>query len=124
MLTLVAAEDGDVIGWARLLPWRQRGYDVVEDLVYVDPLYHRRGVDDPHRVDGLPLADDRRRELVLAGVGAADRAEAHPAAVDAAERRLVQRQRGGPQRVRGHRAADGRQHAVEQGPAADESGHG
>src|SRR5204863_2022701 len=33
-----------VIGWARLLPWRQRGYDVVEDLVYVDPLYHRRGV--------------------------------------------------------------------------------
>src|SRR5262245_3471571 len=44
MLTLVADEDGDIIGWARLLPWRQRGYEVVEDLVYVDPLYQRRGV--------------------------------------------------------------------------------
>ncbi|HKF77870.1 MAG TPA: GNAT family N-acetyltransferase [Candidatus Dormibacteraeota bacterium] len=43
-VTLVADEDGDVIGWARLLPWRQRGYEVVEDLVYVDPLYQRRGV--------------------------------------------------------------------------------
>ena len=42
--TLVADEDGDVIGWARLLPWRQRGFEVVEDLVYVDPLYQKRGV--------------------------------------------------------------------------------
>src|SRR2546423_12251806 len=42
--TLVADEDGDVIGWARLLPWRQRGVEVVEDLVYVDPLAQRRGV--------------------------------------------------------------------------------
>ena len=44
MLTLVADEEGDIIGWARLLPWRQRGYAVVEDLVYVDPLYQRQGV--------------------------------------------------------------------------------
>jgi L-amino acid N-acyltransferase len=43
-VTMVADEDGDVIGWARLLPWRQRGFEVVEDLVYVDPLYQRRGV--------------------------------------------------------------------------------
>ena len=43
-VTLVADEDGDVIGWARLLPWRQRGYEVVEDLVYVDPVYQKRGV--------------------------------------------------------------------------------
>ena len=42
--TLVADEDGDVIGWARLLPWRQRGFEIVEDLVYVDPLYQKRGV--------------------------------------------------------------------------------
>ncbi|HXM55517.1 MAG TPA: GNAT family N-acetyltransferase [Candidatus Dormibacteraeota bacterium] len=41
---LVAEEDGDVIGWARLLPWRQRGFEIVEDLVYVDPLYHKHGV--------------------------------------------------------------------------------
>ncbi|HEY7200934.1 MAG TPA: GNAT family N-acetyltransferase [Candidatus Dormibacteraeota bacterium] len=43
-ITLVADEDGDVIGWARLLPWRQRGFEVVEDLVYVDPLSQKRGV--------------------------------------------------------------------------------
>jgi phosphinothricin acetyltransferase len=44
MVTLVAEDDGDVVGWARLLPWRQRGFEVVEDLVYVDPLYQKRGV--------------------------------------------------------------------------------
>jgi L-amino acid N-acyltransferase len=43
-VTLVADEEGDVIGWARLVPWRQRGFEVVEDLVYVDPLYQRRGI--------------------------------------------------------------------------------
>ncbi len=37
---LVAEAEGDVIGWARLFPWKQRGFDVVEDLVYVDPLAH------------------------------------------------------------------------------------
>jgi L-amino acid N-acyltransferase YncA len=41
---LVAIEDDDVIGWARLLPWKQRGFDCVEDLVYVDPVHHGRGV--------------------------------------------------------------------------------
>jgi L-amino acid N-acyltransferase len=43
-LTLVAVDDGDVVGWVRLLPWRQRGFDVVEDLIYVDPIYQGRGV--------------------------------------------------------------------------------
>ncbi len=43
-VTLVADDDGDVIGWARLLPWRQRGFEIVEDLVYVDPLYQKKGV--------------------------------------------------------------------------------
>ncbi len=41
---VVAAEEGDVVGWARLFPWSQRGFDIVEDLVYVDPLYHGHGV--------------------------------------------------------------------------------
>lgn len=41
---LVAVEDGDVIGWGRLLPWKQRGFDVVEDFVYVDPVHQGRGV--------------------------------------------------------------------------------
>ena len=36
-------EDG-VAGWARLFPWRQRGFDIVEDLVYVDPLHQRSGL--------------------------------------------------------------------------------
>ena len=44
ILTLVAEDEGDVIGWAQLLPWRQRGYEVVEDLVYVDPLFQGRSV--------------------------------------------------------------------------------
>ena len=43
-VTLVAADDDMIAGWARLLPWKLRGYEVVEDLVYVDPLYQGRGV--------------------------------------------------------------------------------
>lgn len=43
-LTLVAEDDGDVIGWVRLLPWRQRGFHIVEDLIYVDPIYQGRGI--------------------------------------------------------------------------------
>jgi len=41
---LVATDDTGVIGWARLLPWKQRGFDVVECLVYVDPVHHGRGI--------------------------------------------------------------------------------
>ena len=43
-IVIVAVEDGDVLGWARLLPWKQRGFDVYEDLVYVDPVHQRRGI--------------------------------------------------------------------------------
>ena len=41
---LVATDDTGVIGWARLLPWKQRGFDVAECLVYVDPVHHGRGI--------------------------------------------------------------------------------
>ena len=41
---LVCVDDTGVIGWARLLPWDQRGFDVVESLVYVDPVHHGRGI--------------------------------------------------------------------------------
>ena len=41
---VVAEETGDVIGFARLLPWKQRGFDIVEDLVYVDPVHQGRGI--------------------------------------------------------------------------------
>jgi phosphinothricin acetyltransferase len=41
---LVAVDETGVIGWGRLLPWKQRGFDVVECLVYVDPVHHTRGI--------------------------------------------------------------------------------
>src|SRR5215471_19471251 len=41
---LVATDETGVIGWGRLLPWKQRGFDVVECLVYVDPVHHGRGL--------------------------------------------------------------------------------
>ena len=41
---LVATDDTGVIGWARLLPWKQRGFDVAECLVYVDPVHHGQGI--------------------------------------------------------------------------------
>ena len=41
---LVATDETGVIGWARLLPWKQRGFDVVECLVYVDPVHHGQGI--------------------------------------------------------------------------------
>ena len=40
----VATDESGVIGWARLVPWKQRGFDVVEDLVYVDPVHQGRGI--------------------------------------------------------------------------------
>jgi L-amino acid N-acyltransferase len=41
---IVATDESGVIGWARLLPWNQRGFDIVEDLVYVDPVHQGRGI--------------------------------------------------------------------------------
>src|SRR3954451_2691371 len=41
---LVATDETGVLGWARLLPWKQRGFDVVECLVYVDPVHHGLGI--------------------------------------------------------------------------------
>ncbi len=43
-LLLVSIDETGVIGWARLLPWKQRGFDVVECLVYVDPVHHGKGI--------------------------------------------------------------------------------
>ena len=44
-LLLVAEAEEGVIGWGRLLPWLRRGLSsTVEDLVYVDPLMHGRGI--------------------------------------------------------------------------------
>jgi len=44
-LLLVAEGEEGVIGWGRLLPWSRRGLSsTVEDLVYVDPLMHGKGI--------------------------------------------------------------------------------
>lgn len=58
---LVAVDDTGVIGWARLLPWKQRGYDVVEFLVYVDPVHHGRGI-------GSALLTEMTREAKTLGL--------------------------------------------------------
>lgn len=52
---LVCVDDTGVIGWARLFPWKQRGFDVVEDLVYVDPVHHGLGI-------GRALLDELMKE--------------------------------------------------------------
>src|SRR3989442_15217304 len=41
---LVATDESGVNGWARLFPWNQRGFDVGEDLVYIDPVHQGRGI--------------------------------------------------------------------------------
>jgi phosphinothricin acetyltransferase len=41
---IVSTDESGVIGRARLFPWKQRGFDVVEDLVYVDPVHQGRGI--------------------------------------------------------------------------------
>ncbi len=41
---IVACDDTGVVAWGRLLPWKQRGFDVVEDFVYVDPVHQGRGL--------------------------------------------------------------------------------
>jgi L-amino acid N-acyltransferase len=41
---LVSTDETGVLGWARLLPWKTRGFDVVESLVYVDPVHHGLGI--------------------------------------------------------------------------------
>ena len=72
--TLVAVDDGDVIGWARLLPWRQRGYEVVEDLVYVDPLYQKKGVGRELLARLIDVARGTGCRTILASVAADNRA--------------------------------------------------
>ena len=41
---IVSSDESGVIGWARLFPWNQRGFDIVEDLVYVDPVHQGQGI--------------------------------------------------------------------------------
>src|SRR5439155_653057 len=108
-LLLVSVDETGVIGWARLLPWKQRGFDVVECLVYVDR---------------LPPSDDGRGPHVLTFVQRARTRELHSAAVDAVAHRHVDLDRRGANRFRRDRTSRVGQHVVKQRPAADEAGHG
>src|SRR5437879_8164419 len=41
---LVATDETGVVGWGRLFPWNQRGFDVVEDIVCDVPVLLGGGV--------------------------------------------------------------------------------
>lgn len=69
-VTLVAEDDGDVVGWVRLLPWRQRGFHVVEDLIYVDPIYQGRGVGRELLGKAVEAARDTECRTIVAAVAA------------------------------------------------------
>ena len=71
---LVATDETGVIGWGRLLPWKQRGYDVVECLVYVDPVHHGRGIGSA-LLDKLTIeARDLGYKTIVASVATDNRA--------------------------------------------------
>jgi L-amino acid N-acyltransferase len=69
-LTLVAVDDGEVVGWVQLMPWRQRGYEVVEDLVYVDPVYQGKGVGRELLAQAIEAARSTGCRTIVASVAA------------------------------------------------------
>jgi L-amino acid N-acyltransferase YncA len=69
-VTLVAEDEGDVIGWVRLLPWRQRGFHVVEDLIYVDPIYQGKGAGRRLLTDAIEAARSSGCRTMVASVAA------------------------------------------------------
>ncbi len=73
-VTLVATDDAGIVGWARLLPWRQRGFEIVEDLVYVDPVYQKRGVGRILLRQLIEAARDSGCRTIVASVAADNRA--------------------------------------------------
>jgi L-amino acid N-acyltransferase YncA len=76
-VTLVAEDEGDVVGWVRLLPWKQRGYHVVEDLIYVDPIYHRKGVGRRLLTEAIAAARGTGCRTMVASVAADNSAGLH-----------------------------------------------
>lgn len=70
---VVAVEDGDVIGWARLLPWSGRGFDIYEDLVYVDPVHQGKGVGRSLLHELINQAGSLRCKTVIAAIAADNR---------------------------------------------------
>jgi len=70
---IVASDDSGVIGWARLFPWKQRGIDVVEDLVYVDPVHHGRGIGRALLTELISQAKDLGYKTIVATVATDNR---------------------------------------------------
>jgi L-amino acid N-acyltransferase len=70
---IVATDDQGVIGWARLFPWKQRGIDVVEDLVYVDPVHHGQGIGRALLTELIAQAQDLGYKTIVATIATDNR---------------------------------------------------
>jgi len=70
---IVATDDHGVIGWARLFPWKQRGIDVVEDLVYVDPVHHGQGIGRALLAELIAQAQDLGYKTIVATIATDNR---------------------------------------------------
>ena len=70
---IVATDDHGVIGWARLFPWKQRGIDVVEDLVYVDPVHHGQGIGRALLTELITQAQDLGYKTIVATIATDNR---------------------------------------------------
>jgi len=73
-LLVAGLEDDGVAGWARLFPWKQRGFDIVEDLVYVDPLHHQAGLGRELLANLIEAARDLGYKTIVASLAADNRA--------------------------------------------------
>jgi L-amino acid N-acyltransferase YncA len=70
---IVSTDESGVIGWARLFPWKQRGFDVVEDLVYVDPVHQGRGIGRALLTELIKEAQGLGYKTIVAAVAADNR---------------------------------------------------
>ena len=74
---LVSTDETGVIGWARLLPWKQRGFDVVECLVYVDPVHQGRGIGKALLSELINEARDLGYRTIVATIATDNRSGLH-----------------------------------------------
>jgi phosphinothricin acetyltransferase len=72
-LLVADLDDDGVAGWARLFPWKQRGFDIVEDLVYVDPLHQRAGLGRELLARLLAEAEELGYRTIVASLAADNR---------------------------------------------------